>query len=65
MVKKLPDNAGDTGLILNLVRSHMPQINKAHALQLLNLCSRASERQLLRPHVLEPKHHNKRSHHNE
>ena len=56
MVKKLPDNAGDTGSILDLVRSHMPQSNKAHASQLL---------QLLSPCALEPKLHNKRSHHNE
>ena len=46
MVKSPPANAGDTGSIPGLRRSHMPQSNWAHAPQLLNLHSRAHEPQL-------------------
>ena len=49
VVKNLPDNAGDTGSIPSPRRSHMPRSNYARAPQLLSLCSRASEPQLLSP----------------
>ena len=47
VVKNPPANAGDTGLIPDPRRSHMPGSNKAHVPQLLRLCSRAREPQLL------------------
>ena len=65
MVKNPSANAGDTGLIPGLGRSHMLWINKAHAPQLLSLRSRALKPQLLKPVCLEPVLHNKKSHHNE
>ena len=46
VVKNLPANAGDTGSIPDPGRFHMPWSNKACALQLLSLCSRAQELQL-------------------
>ena len=46
-------------------RSHILQSNKAHAPQLLSLCSRARQPQLLKPACLEPMLRNKRSHRNE
>ena len=49
MVKNPPANAGDMGLIPGQGRSHMPWSNYVHALQLLNLRSRAREPQLLKP----------------
>ena len=49
VVKNLPANAGDTGSIPGLGRSHMPWSNAAHMPQLLSLHSRAHEPQLLRP----------------
>ena len=51
MVKNLPANAGDMGLSPGLGRSHMPRSNLARAPQLLSLCSRARELQLLRLHA--------------
>ena len=54
MVKNLPANAGDTGLIPGLRRSHI----------LGSLCSRAREPELS-PSALEPVLHSKRSHRNE
>ena len=42
-------NAGNMGLIPGPGRSHMPQSKKACGPQLLNLCSRAQEPQLLKP----------------
>ena len=48
-VETLPANAGDPGLIPDLGRSHVPSSNKAGALQLLSLCSRAWEQQRLSP----------------
>ena len=36
-VKNPPDNAGDTGLIPDWGRSHIPQSSQAHAPQLLKL----------------------------
>ena len=49
VVKNPPANAGDTGLIPDLGRSHVPQGNQACGPQLLNLCSIAREPQLLSP----------------
>ena len=64
VVKNLPANAGDTGSIPGLGISHMPWSNEARAPQLLSLCSRAHEPQLLKLARLEPMLYNKRSHHN-
>ena len=52
MVKHLPANAGDTRLIPGLGRSHMMWGNEAREPQLLGLCSRPQELQLLKPVVL-------------
>ena len=49
MVKNPPANTGDMDAIPDLGRSHMPQSNSAPAPQLLNLCPRAQELQLLKP----------------
>ena len=49
MVKSPPANAGDMGSSPGPGRSHMPRSNKARAPQLLSLCSRACEPQLLSP----------------
>ena len=65
MVKNLPANAGDTGSNPGLGRPHTPWNNKAHARQLLSLCSRAREPQLLKPMCLEPVLCNERSHRKE
>ena len=48
LVKNLPANAEDTGLVPGLGRSHMPLGIKACAPQLLSPCSRVHERQLLK-----------------
>ena len=63
-VKNPPANAGDTGSSPGPGRSHIPQSNYACAPQLLSLCSRAREPQLLKLVLLEPMLH-KRSHRNE
>ena len=47
VVKNLPANAGDLGSIPGLGRFHMPQGNYVSVPQLLNLCSRACELNLL------------------
>ena len=47
VVKNPPANAGDTGSSPGPGRSHMPRSNYARAPQLLSLCSRACEPQLL------------------
>ena len=65
VVKNPPANAGDTGSIPGLGRSHMLQSNKARVPQLLSLRSRAREPQLLKPARLEPMLRDKRSHRNE
>ena len=65
VVKNPPANAGDTGSSPGLRRSHVPGSNEAHVPQLLSLCSRAREPQLLKPTRLEPVLRNKRSHRNE
>ena len=49
VVKNPPANAGDRGSSPGPERSHMPQSNEARAPQLLSLCSRAREPQLLSP----------------
>ena len=49
--KNLPANAGDTGSSPGPGRSHMPWSNEARVPQLLSLCSRAHEPQLLSPHA--------------
>ena len=51
VVKNLPANAGDTGLIPGPGRSHVPWSNQAQVPQLLSLCSRAQEPRLLSPRV--------------
>ena len=47
--KNLPVNAGDVGSVPDLGRSPMPWNSEAHVSQLLSLCSRAQETQLLKP----------------
>ena len=49
VVKNPPASAENTGLIPEPGRFHVPQSNKAHAPQPLNLCCRARETQLLKP----------------
>ena len=49
VVKNPPANAGDMGSSSGPGRSHMPWSNEVRAPQLLNLCSRAHEPQLLSP----------------
>ena len=61
----MPANTGDTVSIPGQGRSHMLWSNQAHVLQLLRLCSRAHEVQLLNPGCLEAVVLNKRSHCNE
>ena len=61
MVKTLPANAGDVGLIPHLGRSHTLQSSKARAPQLLSLRSRAWEQQLLSPLALQLVLHKQRS----
>ena len=51
MVKNPPANAGDTGSIPGLGRSHMPRSNKAHVPQLLSLHARVHKPQVLSPHA--------------
>ena len=54
MVGNPPANAGDTGSGPGLGGSHMLRGNWAREPQLLSLCSRAREPQLLKPARLEP-----------
>lgn len=65
-------NAGGAGSILGPGRSHMLQSNESWGPQLLSLCSRAWEQQMLSPsaattEILTPRAHalNKRGHHKE
>ena len=51
VVKNLPANVGDTGSISGPGRSHMPWSIEAQAPQLLSLCSRAWDLQLLGLHA--------------
>ena len=62
VVKNLPAKAGDTGLIPDPGRSHMPQSNEAHVPQPLSLGFRAQELQLRKPRALQPVLCSKRSH---
>ena len=57
MVKNLPANAGDMGLIPGPGRSHMPWSNQAQMPQLLSPCSRAQEPQLQSPQVITTEAH--------
>ena len=61
MVENPPANAGDTGSIPGPGRSHMPRSNKAHAPQLLSLCSGAREPQLLSPRAATTEAHASRA----
>ena len=72
VVKNPPANAGDTGSIPGLGRSHMLRSDEVHVPQLLSLHSRACEPQLQSPcaattEACAPRAmlRNKRSHHNE
>ena len=65
VVENPPASAGDTGSSPGPGGSHMPRSNKARAPQLLSLCSRAREPQLLKPVRLDPVLRNKRGHCNE
>ena len=49
VVKNPPANAGDMGWIPGVGKSHMPQSDYTHGLQLLSLCSRAWEPQQEKP----------------
>ena len=49
VVKNPPANAGDMGSSPAPGRSHMPRSNYARVPQLLSLCSKARETQLLSP----------------
>ena len=62
VVKNLPANAGDKGLSPGPGRSHMPQSNEARVPQLLRLCSRAHEPQLLSPRATTTEAHGPRAH---
>ena len=62
VVKTPPANAGDTGSIPGPGRSHMPQSNWARVPQLLSLCSRAHEPQLLSPRAATTEAHVPRAH---
>ena len=52
VVKNPPANVRDMGSIPNSGRSHMPWTNYTCVPQLLSLCSRTWELQLLSPHAL-------------
>ena len=56
-----PANAGNTGSIRGLQRSHMPSSDKAHLPELLSLCSRARELQPLSPCAKTTGYHTRRS----
>ena len=63
MVKNLCSSAEDKGSIPDQGRSHMSWTNWVPPTpQLLSLCSRVQEPQLLKSMSLEPVLHNKRSH---
>ena len=51
MIKNLPANAAGMGSTPNQRWSHMLRTNETHVPQLLGLCSRAQELQLLSPHA--------------
>ena len=62
MAQNLPFNAGDMGSVPDLGRSPMLWNSEAHVSQLLSLCSRAQETQLLKPAHPRAMLCNKRSH---
>ena len=62
VVKNLPANAGDMGLIPGPGGSHMLWSNGSRAPQLLSLRSRAREPQLLNPHATTTEAHTPRAH---
>ena len=49
VIKNLPANAGDMSSIAGSGRFHMPQSNGARELQLVSLCSRVLQPQLVSP----------------
>ena len=49
MVKNVPANAGDMGLIPGLGRTHLPLSNEACELQLLSPCTAIAEAHVPRP----------------
>ena len=51
VVKNPPDNEEERGSICHPGRSHLARSNQACVSQLLSLCSRAQEPQLLSPHA--------------
>ena len=53
MVKNPPPNAGDTGSIPGLGRSHMPQSNQARAPQLLSPCAATTKARAPRARALQ------------
>ena len=55
MEKNLPANVGDVASIPGPGRSHLPRSNEAPVLQLLSVCSRAREPQLLK--LVNPRAH--------
>ena len=64
-VKNLPANPGDTGSIPGQGGPHMPPSSQVRVPQLLSLCSRAQEPQVLGPRAQDPVLCNTRSHPNE
>ena len=62
VIKNQPANAGDTGSVPDLGRSHVPQSNEARVLRLLSLSSRAWKPQLLSPHTTTMKPVHNRAH---
>ena len=64
VVKNLPCNARDMGLIPGPGRSHMPQSNWAPCATLLSLCSRAWDPQLPKPTFRKARAHPQGSHYN-
>ena len=61
VVKNLPASAGDTGLIPGPERFHMLCNNQDHAPQLLSLCFRAWEPELLSPRAATTEAHDPKS----
>ena len=57
VVKNLPANAGNMDLIPGRGRFHMLQSNQVHVPQLMSLCSRVQELQLLSPCAVTAKAH--------
>ena len=53
VIKNLPVNTGDMGLVPDLGRSHVPWSTKAHAPPIWSLCSGVQELQLLKPTTLQ------------